>query len=91
MSISSKDIITLRLETFPATQTEIDCKVQTISGPSPNEYENVGGPEEESLEDLASRSLKSTTCECGKINLPNKDADAIVFPEDDDVCSTICQ
>lgn len=68
VTISKEKEITLRLETFPSTPSEIDCRVQVISGSSPNEFENVEIQEEDSSEHGVVPGKKGTTCECGKAN-----------------------
>ncbi|KAF6200865.1 hypothetical protein GE061_005312, partial [Apolygus lucorum] len=73
--ISKEKEIKMRFDTFPGTEAHIDCIAQGISGPDPNEYNNVKYSEEDSTEFGTVSGPKGTTCACG---LANKDSKRII-------------
>ncbi|KAF6200547.1 hypothetical protein GE061_004990, partial [Apolygus lucorum] len=73
--ISKEKEIKMRFDTFPGTGAHIDCIAQGISGPDPNEYNNVKYSEEDSAEFGTVSGPKGTTCACG---LANKDSKRII-------------
>lgn len=70
-NMSSGSEITMRIETYPTTNANINCMVQIVTGPNLNEHMNVRYPEEDSSEFGVAPGRKPTTCECGRANKVN--------------------
>ncbi|KAF6200867.1 hypothetical protein GE061_005314 [Apolygus lucorum] len=66
--ISKGTEMTVRVETFKGTNSQVECVVQSISGPNLNEADNIKYVEEDSSEHGVSPGVKKTTCPCGKAN-----------------------
>nr|AHY81285.1 trypsin precursor [Lygus lineolaris] len=66
--VSKGTEMTVRVETFKGTDSNVDCVVQSISGPNLNEADNIKYVEEDSSEQGVSPGTKRTTCPCGGAN-----------------------
>ncbi|BET00568.1 serine-type endopeptidase activity [Nesidiocoris tenuis] len=68
VAISKDKDITMRAELYPGTEGHIDCVAQVITGPNPNEHNNVKIPDEDSSEFGVAPGRKRTSCPCGMAN-----------------------